>query len=659
MVYVSKAKPKVRLVEDKISRYQSEYTRWLNILEPYHTDRFDVNYRQYTAYASTRGTHAKISDPVASELVERVLQKLFERKPTFFVHGVGTNLPKEITNVMANTLSYLWDNPNIVEASGTRRSKLKVIGREFGVTGNVVVETFYDSEAECPDFRVIPIEDVIFDPTKTIKTSGVYYIRQWVSLEYLKSQVEVTKDGRVVSGIFKNLDQLEQSLSDEAVIKGDPNGNYVNRSGSDNFERPVDEILLITRWEGKKCCRIANWVTEIQNYENDILGEDPLDVAMDIEVPKQPYAFSMLDFINGLTKAKDLILNQVIDYGSKALNPPLFVDPNLGAVNRQSLRNAFKVGGIVFASPNQVGHQPMPTLPNAGFDFLTYSQQRSESVVGISPYLGGMTNAVSDKTQGTKGGIEALISQSTGPVADRQLNLEESLIEPISNKFLKYAAALMGKNEVKDVLITGESVKWVKATKGLLEGKIKLADLITAELISQEDAQEIYQAMVEGGINPQKELIFDADWKVQVEAGSMADKDSVREIESFDGWVAFNAQFGVPMDLMKVSKERALRAGIKEPEQFLQGGTENENGQAEEAGMQSGQTQPPPEPPKEPSQSISFKDLPPDGQIQLAAKAGIRLAPESVLGPPPLAPGVDLNQAVPAQPARVGAANGR
>ena len=34
-------------------------------------------------------------------------------------------------------------------------------------------------------------------------------------------------------------------------------------------------------------------------------------------------------------------------------------------------------------------------------------------------------------------------------------------------------------------------------------------------------------------------------------------------------WVAFNAQFGIPMDLMKVSKEMGIKAGIKEPEQYL------------------------------------------------------------------------------------------
>ena len=51
-------------------------------------------------------------------------------------------------------------------------------------------------------------------------------------------------------------------------------------------------------------------------------------------------------------------------------------------------------------------------------------------------------------------------------------------------------------------------------------------------------------------------------------------------------------------------------------------------GPAGSAGAGPGQApqQPPPEPPKGPSESINFKDLPPEGKVQLAAKAGIRIA---------------------------------
>ena len=45
-------------------------------------------------------------------------------------------------------------------------------------------------------------------------------------------------------------------------------------------------------------------------------------------------------------------------------------------------------------------------------------------------------------------------------------------------------------------------------------------------------------------------------------------------------------------------------------------------------------TPPPPPPQQKPSESISFKDLPPDGQVQMAAQAGIQIAPPQPIGIP-------------------------
>lgn len=560
--------------DDRISLYQAEFQRWLDVLSKIHTDRFDVNYRQYTSYADTRGTESKISDPMAPELVERVIQKLFERQPKFYAHGYGTNLPKPVTQIIASTAEHLWNNPKVIQSTGTMRAKLKVAAREFCVTGNVGVETFYNEDANAPDLRVLPIEDVIFDPTKSLKRSPVYYIRQYVSWDYLwdnRERTEKDELGRKVhTGIFRNLEPIRAKYEEvKPSLQNNPDSNRINRSGTTGREDTVDDILLISRWEGRKCCRIVDWEQIVQEYDNDILNEDPLDFAMDIEVPKQPYGFSLLDFINGLTHAKDLVLNQVVDYGSKALNPPLFVDPTLAAVNRASLRNAFRLGGIVFAQPNQVAHLPMPSLPTAAFDMLAYMQQRAESASGIGAYLGGVPNQTSDKTQGTKGGIEALISQAVSPVRDRQLALEEAIVEPVVNKFLKYAAKLMGENELRHVLLTGQQPKWVAVTKGLLDGQITLNDLAAAELMTPEEIYPLMTQMMTQGIDPNTTPIFTADWLVRVEAGSMAEVNKEEQITNMERAVAFGMQLGVQLDTQKMWVEHAIQSGLKEPEQYI------------------------------------------------------------------------------------------
>ena len=552
----SSGKKMVKAGESRISEYNTEYKRWLGVLETYHSNRFNRNYKQYTSYTQTKETDTRISDPVAPELVEKVVQKMFEKDPKFFSLARGKTLPREVTDIMASSAYYYWTAPERIAGSGTMRAKMKSLGREFCVTGNVVVETFYNQKSETPDMRILPIEDVIFNPTKTLKSSERYYIRQYVSLDYLEDKKEVTENGKVVSGIFekKAIDAIKRKYKDSPGFTQDPNGNNINRSGSDAYEKPVEKILLITIWEGKHCVRIADWEQIVQEYDNEILDDHPLDFATDIEVPKEPYAFSFLDFINGLTHAKDLLINQTVDYGTKLLNPPLFVDPTVSPVNKATLSNAYRAGGIVFATAKQAQHQPMPALPQAGFQLLSYLQQRSESVSGIGAYLSGVPNQESDKTRGTKGGILALMAQAVTPVKDRQLNIEESIIEPMVNKWLKYAGALMSANEDKYILITGSEPRWVQVTKGLLTGKIKLEDLYVAEIIDDEDLEFMVQELLEQGKDPETEIVIDTDWIVRVETGSLAEIDTEQELENLQSWAKFAIEMGQQIDTKKVAR---------------------------------------------------------------------------------------------------------
>ena len=559
--------------EDKlIARYKKEWNAWYPVLETWHINRFNKNYELYTGNIDIKGTQSSISDPVANELVERVNQKLFEREPKFYVVTPGHNLPKEVSSVITGIATFLWNNPDTIQSTGTSKAKTKVLGREFLVVGNAGTETYFNGEADSADFRPIPIEDVIFDPTKTLKSSDVYYIRQFVSLDELEDLAEVKEKGKVVSGIFKKsaIDELKRQYSEPDGLKEDSTSNFINRSGSSQFQRPSGKIELISRWEGSKLCQIVNWKYIIREVDDPmLLGDDPLDFAMDIEVNKQPYGLSLIDTISGLVNAKNLIINQVIDYGAKALNPPLFVDPSVTVANMKTLRNAWKLGGIVMANAQQAQYGDMPALPAIGFDLMTYLQQRSESTTGIGAYTGGVPNQVSDKTAGTATGIKALIEQAASPIKDRQQNLEESIIEPVINKMLKMTGALMSDKEVKWVLISGEEPKWIRVTKGILTGKITLPDLLTAELIDQESFSEIAQGMQARGLDPNSAVVFDVDWVVRVEAGSMAEVDSAQDIENFDGWVAFCQQMGVPLDVIKIAKERGIKAGIKEPENYI------------------------------------------------------------------------------------------
>lgn len=551
-----------------VNEYVAEYNSWHDKLRPIWEDRFDRNYRQYTAYTDTKGTKSKISDPVAPELTERQIRRLFEKDPVFFALGRGKNVPKEVTDLMGEIVRYYWTNPDMVASTGTMKSKLKIAGREFCIVGNTVVEAYYNSDSESPDLRVHAIDDVVFDPALGLKASPVKYVRQCVTLKYLEENEEIVKDG-VTKGLFKNLAKLKAEFKDAKSKKSSP---FVNRSGAEetDYESPIE---LISRYEGAKVCRFIKNASDdkgaivVQEFTS-ILGESPLACAMDIELVKQPYAMSYLDFINGLTQAKDLTLNQIVDYGAKALNPPLFYDASSAPTNKLLLSNAFKLGGLVPINPQMADHKPMPPINTVGFQLLDYIQQRSESAVGSSAYTDGTTNTESDKTKGTLGGIKTLTQNAQGPIKDRQQNLEESIIEPIVNKWLKMASGLMSENEIKYAFISGQSPKWVEFTKGLLSGKITLNDLVVSELLTIEEAQELSALMEAEGKDPQTELVYDVDWIIRCESGSMAEIDTEKELQNFQRWIEFNMSIGKQMDLEKVSKKMAQIINIKEPDQF-------------------------------------------------------------------------------------------
>jgi len=557
----------------RIQGYREEYEQWLKILQDYHTGRFDRNYKQYNAYSEIEENEAAISDPMAAEITERQIIRLFERDPKFIARTKGQNLPKEVTNIIAAVPTYYWNCPERVKSTGAMKSKLKVLGRELLVVGNCVNETYYNAESDTPDARVKPIEDFIFDPTKTLKTSPVIYSRDYVDLKYIKDNVEIVENGQVIKGMFsKEGVKRVEAIYEDSDFQDNPSTNIINRSGSDSLQEKVGPITLISRWEGKKCCRFILGIEEdeavvLQEF-NSILDEDPFDRAMDIEIVKQPYGLSMLDYLNPITHTKDLFIQQLVSYGSKLLNPPLFVDPSLAPVNRATLSNAWRLGGLVMAPPQQAEHKPMPPMGTFGFDMLGYLQQRGESVSGVPSNLGGMLNPESDRLNKTATGINTMLTQAQGPVQDRQQTIEESIVEPMANKWLKMAGFLMGENEIKYVLISGESPKWVRVTKGLLTGKIKLADLLEAELIDEMETQEMVAMMIESGQDPNTDLIFDVDWVIKVELGSMAQADTEKEVQNLERWAAFRMQYAIPTDFKKISEEFATRIGIKEPEQY-------------------------------------------------------------------------------------------
>lgn len=556
-----------------IQGYKDEFSSWAKDLKNYQGN-FKTNYERYNGEKEMKGTQAKISDPVAFELTERIIQKMFEREPKFYAESRGKNIPREVKQVITSTAEWLWSNSDMVTSTGPMRSKLKVGAREFIITGNLCVMSYWNHVSDAPDMKIIPIENVVFDPSKTLKSSPRHYVREFISIDTMEDSVEITKDGKVVVGMFPSavVKKLKRLVDGRVGKTDNKTDNAINRSDI-ALSHKEDEFQLISRYEDDKVCRFV-WDDDmedpvsVQEYVSN-LGASPLDQAMDIELPQEPYAASVLSRLAGLFRAKDLILSQTIDYGAKVLNPPTIVNPNSG-INLKTIANMYKLGGIVLADPTQIKQGEISSAPNrAGIEMMNWIEGRGESVSGANGYMAGNTNSATDKTQGTKGGIEALQQAGASPITDRQKNIEESIIEPMINKWLKMVGATMSENEFKWVLVTGEEAKWVKVTKGLLTGKIKLVDLMQADVVQDEEIGALVELMMSEGKNPEKDVIFDIDWLVRVETGSLAEKDTQKEIENKKAMVELGMTLMLPLDTEKLWKDIAMDSGITEPGEYL------------------------------------------------------------------------------------------
>ena len=567
-------------LKKNVQLYQDEFTKWLNELEKYHT-RFSDNYKKYVGYNEIKGTDSKVSDPVATELVERAIQKLFERDPKFFVESKGVNLPREVKSVMTSAIEWMWSNQDTVQATGPMRNKLKVAGREFLILNNTVVEVYWNPVSDAPDMRVVPLEDVIFDPTKNIKTSPVYYIRNSVSLDYLEDNVEIKKDGEVVAGIFDTaaIKKLRRMYPEKGYKSDD---KAIKRYNSDD-QPNVGQIELITRYEGAKVCQFIKGGDDeepvaVREYNNEVLGTHPLAFAIDKEVVKEPYGSSIIDDLAGLLKAKNLFLNQEIAYRSKVLNPPMWIDPSVATnpISMRTLGNAYKNGGIVIANKDMADHKGIPSIGNSGLDMMNWIEGRGESISGLNGWVSGAADPdTSGRGQKTAAEVNAKQAAGATPISDRQTNIEESIIEPVVNKWLKMLGATMTRDEFKWVLISGEEPKWVKLTKGFLTGKIKLIDLMEANILDggtpegETEIQNIVDLMMQEGKDPAEDTVFDVDWMVKVETGSLAEQDSAKEVEKKRAVIQTGLEWGIPIDVEKAWKDLAVDANIKEPDQYL------------------------------------------------------------------------------------------
>ena len=149
------------------------------------------------------------------------------------------------------------------------------------------------------------------------------------------------------------------------------------------------------------------------------------------------------------------------------------------------------------------------------------------------------------------------------------------------------------------------------------------------KVAAKELMADMIQLLQSGAIPPQAFKSFVEKWLEAYQFGPVAEFMEAMNEFGEDGSLS-NQQ----IEAMKVAQLQVLKdAGLVGPEAEQNMVDSTKIGVLEaldQPGLIDKMTGPKEQPDKGPSKSISFKDLPDDGKVQLAAQAGIQLSPEAI-----------------------------
>lgn len=650
---------------DQAVKYINEWRTWRNDLQQY-WKRMDRNREMYEFYKDEQNlTSSDVSLNTAFAFIESIAAKANDTTLSVNITAKGQDGMEDFEDYISGILKDSIEDHDVEMIKGTFRKKKEIYMREFGIVGNAFAEVnyLYQSNPDNPDrpiadnpyITVLPFKNVIFNPAFCADESPKYYIEKFVSYDYLKKNSE-DKSGQP---IYKNLPDVKKLYEDDDKLIDAEDEQFI--SGDKKITRKVEQVHLLECWEGAKLCVIAvgglkgskqNGVVIREEYDPKKIGWNGIFVSMNYKQLGRPYAYGEIDAIYKPVRAQDTIINQSIEVVNRYLRPSIFVkDPD---ADLDSMMEVLENGGITYGDPASIGQPAIAPPPSQAFQTVDILQQAIERAGRYSPYASGQTNQATDKTQGTASGIQAIQAAAEPNFEIKLDTIQDSFMRPLGRTYLKMIGNLMGEKDMRYTLLKGENAGWVKATKGILQGKATIDDLITVGML-KEDPQMIQEFIQEMGLDPLKKLentvVFDIDWLVDVSLDNQSDATRLNEYQQDLTLIQFGQkELGVQFDGEKTLTWLAQKQGadkisslymtdeqkkqqspsidqqkLELEKQKLQMESQLKQQEMQTTAQASANQQSTQPQGKSPSESIQFKDLPPDGKEQMARQAGLNL----------------------------------
>lgn len=597
-------------LDKRISKYLTERKSWRDDLKQYwlEMDKCQEMYEFYKSESSNSDSNVSLNTPFA--IIESMVSRANDVSMEITVKAEGENGLDKFENWISSVIKDAINDPDIAQYYGTFRKIKEKYTRSFLVVGNAAAEIGYcyktqilDGEkrviADNPFVRTRSYKDIVFNPTKQFDNSDIYYVDDFVTYNDLKNkEYKEEKDdkGNVKkSGLYMNLETLKKSLKDNDKFVEDSEESFV--SGDKKISRKKSPIHIVTRWENAKMVVMAitsddSGVIIREATDPFRIGTHNLLLSMDYVVEGRPYAYGEISAIYKPVRAQDTIVNQGIDIVNKYLQGSYVIDQSMDI---DSFMLLLKYGGAMHGNPQNINVVPASTPPGQAFTTIDVLQQAIERTARFSPYSAGTPSSATDKTAGTKGGIQAIQAAAEPNFQVKLDAIEDSFMQPIARKYLMMIANLMGEDEIRKSLLKGENKEWIKATKGILMGKATIQDMVTAGLIDETEAQDFVtvtdpetgQKMpVEGA---DKAYVFDFDWIVKVSLDAQSSETKKQEADQLIQFIEWAKQMGVQFDPERTVTKVAYKKGFDEIDEIMLTEEEKQKKQQEMMAQQQAQ----------------------------------------------------------------------
>ncbi len=609
--------------DTKITQYLKQYQDWRLDLKQYwgEMEKWQEMYEFYKSKSERSETDTNISLNTPFAIVESQIAKENQASINVTVKAKPDNDMGKFNTWIEAILEDAINDSDVAEIHGTFRKTKEKFSRSLKVVGNAVAEINYcyktaicDGEkkviADNPYTRTRSYKSVIFNPAMQLSNSDIYYIEDYVNYSDLTSQEYKEENGK---GVYKNLGELKLKLKEKngGDLQDDDEVQYI--SGDNKISRKNKPIQILTRWEGTKMtvfavCGKGQGVVIRDEVDPHKLGGHNLLFGMRYVIEGRPYAYGEIAAIYKPVRAQDTIVAQGIEIVNRYLRGSYILGEDIDV---DQFMLVLANGGAMQGNADSVKNVPVNTPPGAAFQQVDVLQQAIERAARFSLYGAGISGQATDKTQGTKGGIEA-IQAGAEPNVEIQLDdIEEMFLRPVARKYLKMIGRLMGADETRYGLLKGESAEWVQATKGIILGKATLKDMLTVELIDEQQYQSLTTTLepvmdVQGQpmVDPTtgqpmnrpvpiegagEAYYFDIDWIVDahLDSQSSASKDQKATMEIQH--VQWGLELGVPINPEKAWVRLGKRKGFEELDELLF--SEDEQQQQQQQAMQQQEAQ--------------------------------------------------------------------